>query len=116
MDRCIVDGYIYTTWLFNQQKVTEETYQYAWNTFNNIINDIDIIFYCCPLEMEDDGERSTNENFQKDIANNMTLLLYQDPWNKPFTGTLITLEDEDVDNRFNDIKIAIEDHEHSTVR
>ena len=111
MDRCIVDGYVYTQWLFEQQKVSEETYQYAWNTFRDIVNDIDIIFYCCPLKMEDDGQRSTNENFQKDIASNMSLLLYQEPWDQPYKGALITLEDENVEKRFDDIKIAIEKHE-----
>ena len=116
MDRCIVDGYIYTCWLFEKQKVSEETYQYAWNTFHDIVDDLDIIFYCCPLEMEDDGQRSTNENFQKDIATNMTFLLYTEPWDKPYKGKLVTLEDENVDKRFNDIKIAIEEHEHSTIR
>jgi hypothetical protein len=116
MDRCIVDGYVYTQWLFEKQKVNEETYMYAWNTFNEIIDDLDIIFYCCPLEMEDDGERSVNENFQKDIANNMTMLLYQEPWLQPYKGKLVTLYPDDVDKRFNDIKIAIEEYEHSTVR
>ena len=77
---------------------------------------IDIIFYCCPLEMKDDGERSVNENFQKDIANNMTMLLYQDPWSQPYKGKLITLENESIENRFEDIKIAITEHEPSTTR
>ena len=115
MDRCIVDGYIYTTWLFDQEKVTSNIYEYAWNTLDDILNDLDIIFYCCPLEMKDDGERSINESFQNDIANMMTLLLYQEPWNQEFfKGMLVTLEG-DLDKRFNDIKIAIEEHEHSTI-
>ena len=115
MDRCIVDGYVYTTWLFSEHKVSADTYDYAWNTFNDMIKDLDIIFYCCPLEMKDDGERSTNENFQKDICQIMTQLLYQEPYFQPFQGTLVTLYPDDVDKRFNDIKIAIEKHEHSTV-
>ena len=88
---------------------------FASPVISDIVDDLDVIFYCCPLDMEDDGERSTNENFQKDIANNMTLLLYQEPWHKPYKGKLITLEG-DVDKRFDDIKIAIEQHEHSTIR
>tara|TARA_B110000263_G_C14987991_1_gene364662 strand:- start:4 stop:564 length:561 start_codon:yes stop_codon:yes gene_type:complete len=114
MDRCIVDGYVYTEWLFNKQKVDRQTYEYAYNTLNDILNDLDIIFYCCPLEMEDDGERSINEDFQKDIATSMTLLLYQEPYYQPFQGKLVTLEG-DIDKRFNDIKIAIEKYEHSTI-
>jgi 7-cyano-7-deazaguanine reductase len=54
-----------------------------------------------------DGERSTNESFQSDIANSMTQLLYQEDWNLTYKGKLVTLEG-DVDKRFNDIKIAIE--------
>jgi len=108
MDRCIIDGYIYTEWLFKQQKVHEGTYQYAWNTFNDIINDLDIIFYCCPLDMDDDGERSTNKNFQKDIDNNMTLLLFQDPFNQPYNGTVVTLYPDAVEDRFAKIKQAID--------
>ena len=116
MDRCIVDGYVYTCWLFEKQKVTSDVYEYAWDTYHDIVDDLDIIFYCCPLEMKDDGERSVNESFQKDIATNMTWLLYQEPYFQPFQGTLVTLEDDNVDKRFEDIKIAIEKHEHSTVR
>ena len=67
--------------LFDQEKVTSDIYEYAWNTLDDILNDLDIIFYCCPLEMEDDGERSTNESFRSDIANSMTQLLYQEDWN-----------------------------------
>jgi len=116
MDRCIVDGYVYTEWLFTHQKVDEETYEYAANTLNEILNDVDIIFYCCPLEMKDDGERSTSTKFQSDIDNIMTQLLYQDEWNSSYENTLITLEYKDVDKRFQDITIAIEEHEHSTTR
>ena len=116
MDRCIVDGYIYTTWLFDQEKVTSEIYEYAWNTLNDIVDDIDIIFYCCPLEMKADGERSVNENFQKDIANNMTLLLYQEPWHQPYKGKLVTLYPDTIDKRFNDIKIAIQEHDLTATR
>mgnify|MGYP003645611201 CR=1 FL=1 len=116
MDRCIVDGYTYTSWLYQAGKVTDKVYEYAYDTFNEIVSDIDILFYCCPLEMKDDGERSVNENFQQDIANSMTLLLYQPTFmGSPFKGTLVTLYPDDVDKRFNDIKIAIEKHEHSTI-
>ena len=116
MDRCIVDGYVYTEWLFTHQKVDEETYEYAANTLNEILNDVDIIFYCCPLEMKDDGERSTSTKFQSHIDSIMTQLLYQDEWNSSYENTLITLEYKDVDKRFQDITIAIEEHEHSTTR
>ena len=119
MDRCIVDGYAYTNWLFGQGKVTEETYQFAWTTLKAIINNIDIIFYTKPVEMEDDGERSTNVNFQKDIDDIMSNLLdhcwRNDVRYNYFTNKLVILRG-DVDKRFNDIKIAIEQHEHTAIR
>ena len=115
MDRCIVDGYVYTTWLFDQEQVTSDIYEYAWNTLNDILNDIDIIFYCTPVEMEDDGERSTNENFRREVDSMMRQLLFQDEFNQSFANKLIILEG-DVATRFNDIKIAIEQHDHHTIR
>ena len=89
MDRCIIDGYVYTEWLFHEQKVTPEIYEYAYDTLNDILNNIDIIFYCEPLEMKDE-------------------------WNCAYKGTLITLKNKPVDKRFEDIKIAIETHECNT--
>lgn len=115
MDRCIVDGYVYTNWLHSRDKVKEETYDYAWSTFNEIFDDLDIIFYCTPLSMKNDGERSTDTNFQKDIDDMMKYILFEDPW-LPMGQKVIRLENKSVDNRFNDIKMAIEEHEHTTVR
>ena len=116
MDRCIVDGYVYTNWLFGKGQVDNLTYDYAWDTFNQIFEDLDIIFYCEPLEMKSDGERSTSEDFQKDIDDMMQYVLFEDPW-KPTTGpTIIRLENKSVEKRFEDIKIAIEEHEHTTTR
>ena len=114
MDRCIVDGYTYTNWLFGQGKVTEETYQFAWATFIELINNLDIIFFTCPVEMKSDGERSTSISFQKDIDDIMRNLLCLDPKSKAYKKRLVILSG-DVDKRFNDIKIAIQDHEHTTV-
>ena len=113
MDRCIVDGFIYTTWLFSNGNVTESVYNLAWDTLSEIINGIDIIFHTAPVEMKDDGQRSTNKRFQKDIHEMMSLLLNGETWKKVYKGKVIYLEG-DVDKRFNDIKIAIEQHEHST--
>ena len=115
MDRCIVDGYVYTNWLFSQDKVNEETYNYAWDTFNDIFDELDIIFYCEPLKMESDGERSTNTNFQKDIDDMMKHILFEDPW-LPRGQKILRLENKSVEKRFEDIKIAIEEHEHTTIR
>jgi len=114
MDRCIVDGYIYTTWLFSKGKVTDSIYNLAWNTLNEIVNDIDIIFHTAPLKMEDDGVRSISRTFQQDIHEMTLELLNGNPWFKAYKGRVVYLEG-DVDKRFNDIKIAIEEYDHSTI-
>ena len=106
MDRCIVDGYIYTTWLYSNNKVTQQVYDYAWDTLREIINDLDIIFYTSPVKMEDDGERSTSKIFQSDIHDMIGELLVGDPWHKVYTGKLIYL-DGNVEERFNIIKSTI---------
>ena len=68
MDRCIVDGFIYTTWLY-----------------------------------------------QKDIDEMMNILLKGKSFSDLYIGRVIYLEG-DLEKRFNDIKIAIEQHEHTTTR
>ena len=53
---------------------------------------------------------------KKDIDDMMQYVLFEDPW-KPTTGpTIIRLENKSVEKRFEDIKIAIEEHEHTTTR
>ena len=111
MDRCIVDGYVYTSWLYGEGNVTQPVYDYAWMTLNEIINDIDIIFHTAPLQMEDDGQRSTNIDFQKDISDTFDILLNGIYWRNTYKGRVIYLEGE-IEKRFNDIKIAIEQHDH----
>jgi len=114
MDRCIVDGYVYTNWLYGRDKVHDTTYTYAWETFNEIFENLDIIFYCEPLSMKSDGERSTNTEFQKDIDDMMKYILFEDPW-KNYNQKVIRLENKSVDKRFQDIKIAIKEHEHTAI-
>lgn len=118
MDRCIVDGAVYTTWLAmnGDSSISDTVLQYAWNTFDQIVNDIDIIFYTEPLRLESDGQRSTNRDFQRGIDSLITsTLFYSRTFKSQYQGKVIILKG-DVETRFNDIKIAIEQHEHCTTR
>lgn len=69
LDRCIIDGYIYTKWLYEQNKVEGWVLKYAWDLHNALIDKLDIIFYPEPgdVQLVDDGERSTCEKFRNDI-------------------------------------------------
>lgn len=68
-DRTALDGLIYTTWLYNNNKVEKKTLDYAQQVFNAIWNKYDIIFYT-PIEfdVEDDGVRSVDPKFRKEIG------------------------------------------------
>ena len=65
MDRCALDGVVYTEWLYNEGKVTENTYKYAENIYRSLINKYDYIFYLEPeFALVDDGVRSANIEFR----------------------------------------------------
>jgi nicotinamide riboside kinase len=117
MDRCIIDGWVYTTWLHGEGKVSEVVQKTYDKLYRELVDNLDIVFYTKPVELEDDGERSTNVKFINEIEQFFdvtlaTLHLHPDSdYNKP---KIVVLEG-DVDKRFDDIKLAIEQYEHSTV-
>lgn len=69
MDRCIVDGYIYTYHLYNEGKVSHHIVKFAEYWFRQLISRYDYIFYTDPrdVELEDDGIRSTDIKFREEI-------------------------------------------------
>lgn len=80
LDRCILDGYVYTRWLFNQGRVNAWVLTYATNLLSLLANKLDYIFYTCPddIPIEDDGGRSVDEQFRNDI-----LKIYEKLLNSP---------------------------------
>ena len=70
MDRSIIDGYVYTTWLYAKKQVSELTYNLACKLFMELIPKYDYIFYIpSEFELTDDGVRSTLKGFHEDIKN-----------------------------------------------
>lgn len=68
MDRCILDGLVYTEYLVEQKIVSPFVYDYASEIYSKLINEIDIIFYTDPsIPLIDDGERSVNMEFRNQI-------------------------------------------------
>ena len=71
MDRCILDGLVYTTYLYAgpDQVVGDEVYNYAEFLFKKLIDKVDIIFYTEPeIPLVDDGERSANVEFRDGVV------------------------------------------------
>jgi dephospho-CoA kinase len=69
LDRCAVDGVVYTQWLYNNGQVKKATLDHAKLIFEMLIEEYDAIFITSPVDVElvDDGERSTNIEFREDI-------------------------------------------------
>lgn len=68
LDRCSIDGLIYTKWLCNNG-LDISAYNYAKTVYENTIEKYDVIFYTSPKDvvLEDDGERSNNVKFREEI-------------------------------------------------
>ena len=111
MDRCIIDGFVYTTWLHMERKVDESVLNAYTKVYSQLIDNLDIVFACKPVKLEDDGERSTDSEFiegVKKVFENVVRLEHQ------FSKVSIIYLEGDVETRFNDIKIAIQKHERTS--
>jgi nicotinamide riboside kinase len=65
LDRCILDGFMYTTYQYYTGKVPEAITLHASCLFEKLIKKYDIIFYTEPdIPLVDDGQRSANVEFR----------------------------------------------------
>jgi len=69
LDRCIVDGYIYTYYMYENGKVSHNVLKFAEHWFREMISQYDFIFYTDPKDVQlvDDGTRSTDIRFRNYI-------------------------------------------------
>ena len=69
LDRCIVDGYIYTKYFYKKGKVSRRVLDFAEQWFKTLTPMYDVIFYTNPSDVKlvDDGERSIDAAFRQDI-------------------------------------------------
>lgn len=69
LNRCIIDGYIYTRYFRKQGKVDEFTDKMFSYMLNKYITKYDCIFYTSPYDVSliNDGERSMSESFRNSI-------------------------------------------------
>lgn len=69
LDRCILDGYVYTRWLWEQGSVEKWVLDYAGCLLSMLGKRLDVILYTEPddIPIEDDGERSIDKSFRDDI-------------------------------------------------
>ena len=69
LDRCILDGYVYTKYQVDNGKVSEQVLHAFNGVFSVLFDKLDYIFYTDPADVKlvDDGERSVDLNFRSDI-------------------------------------------------
>jgi hypothetical protein len=71
LDRCILDGYVYTKYQVMNDKVKEDVLHAFNSVFTLLFDKLDYIFYTDPLDVKliDDGERSVDFKFRDTIIN-----------------------------------------------
>jgi len=64
-----LDGVVYTHWLYNKGKVSREVLNWTKKIYNELIESYDVIFITDPADVPlvDDGERSIDVDFRKEI-------------------------------------------------
>ena len=69
LDRCILDGYVYTKYQVNQGKVSHSVLEAFNGVYTILMDKLDYIFYTDPSDVKlvDDGERSVDYKFREDI-------------------------------------------------
>ena len=69
LDRCSLDGVVYTHYLYSHGKVSKDTFDYARQVFVETCLKYDKIFYLKPeFDIVDDGVRSNSVQFRDEIA------------------------------------------------
>lgn len=70
MDRCALDGFVYTTYLKNKGQISEYTFNYCKQIFESCMDKYDVIFYLKPeFPVTGDEYRSDKQDYQAEIAN-----------------------------------------------
>lgn len=65
MDRCALDGLVYSTYLFEHGQINAETMEYVRETFVSLVDRYGLIFYIRPeFKLVDDSIRSVNTEFR----------------------------------------------------
>jgi nicotinamide riboside kinase len=106
LDRCIVDGLVYTGYLALEGNVSKWIVKYAKNVFDLLLPKIDKIFYTHPgdVELVADGERSVDLEFRKKIIDLFDLIF--ELHEEKFKNKLIILKGT-VEERMEQIKMNI---------
>lgn len=72
-DRCALDGFVYTRWLFRDHKISDDTYDKCEAIYNQLISKYDVVFRMIPFgAIIPDGIRPEDEEFRMEIESMYT--------------------------------------------
>jgi nicotinamide riboside kinase len=67
-DRACLDGLVYTRWLYENDKVSGDTFLFAEEVFDKVYPQYDKVFWLRPeFALVEDGTRSNDLNFRNEI-------------------------------------------------
>ena len=106
MDRCILDGLCYTSYLCLEGKVSKWVFEYTKNVYKKLIKDIDCIFYTEPSDVElvDDGTRSIDIEFRNRMIDVFEFVMLN---NSDFLDKRIVRLKGTVEERMEAIKLVL---------
>jgi nicotinamide riboside kinase len=103
LDRCIVDGWVYTSYLEESGQVDKWVSEYSRRLYLLLKDKLDIVFYTDHnIPLEDDGERSVDIEFRDKIVRK-----FQDVLNSVTIRDKIVRLEGDVETRYNIFKESI---------
>ena len=105
LDRCALDGIVYSHYLLDKGKINRTTYDACDLIYKKLINKYDVIFYTSPddVKLVDDGERSIDIKFRENIINLFNMYM------ESYKGEIVTLRGS-VKERLKSIKETLESH------
>lgn len=93
-DRTILDCYVYSKWLFRNNQISYACLDEIGRIFKEIKLDYTHLFYIKPeFKIENDGVRSTDEVFQKQIVELFEDTLFEHYYDDEYTILTGTVED-----------------------
>ena len=109
LDRCALDGIVYSHYLLDKGKINRATYDACDLIYKKLINKYDVIFYTShkDVELVNDGERSVDNIFREDIIGLFDMYLQYDLIKD---GPKVVILKGTVEERLESIKSTLESY------
>jgi nicotinamide riboside kinase len=109
LDRCALDGIVYSHYLLDKGKISRTTYDACDLIYKKLRKEYDVIFYTSPKDVKlvNDGERSVDKYFREDIIGLFDMYLQ---YNIIEDGPRVVCLEGSVKERLETIKSTLESY------